>query len=382
MSEHLTSRKMDNLNSLCFLKILVCLCIPALTPFYVHAQVHDLLFTLDTTAHRYHYGYEKTSRVDTIYGSIQNLSGDSVNFVLSLTNIPSHTNFLTTANISGKNFSLELPDTSRVAALETIPIKIFIRFYELSPDTESMCFKVISLRDDAIYQHCIPIYVQGVIPPLQFTGGGNVQYLLGQPITTDTIHCEIKNITRDSVYYLFQVTAITKWKIDIKIGEKEIQGWDKGTLVGIGPFENLPVLVLLTPQTESADTQRLTFTVTPLPLQDSLEIQKRYVWLVVGAKSSISEEKYQPQRTRVYPNPSATSFTIIYTSELPKQKANIEIFNEDGAEVTDEFKITIFNDSIRIERKNAPSGSYFYRLVNKVSSQPSSVIGVGKFILQ
>jgi hypothetical protein len=74
-----------------------------------------------------------------------------------------------------------------------------------------------------------------------------------------------------------------------------------------------------------------------------------------------------------------TSNSTAYLYGISFTDAN---FDSQGRNVTSAFKIQIFSDSVTIERRNATSGTYYSRLIDKASGQPFSIIGAGHFVVQ
>jgi hypothetical protein len=111
-------------------------------------------------------------------------------------------------------------------------------------------------------------------------------------------------------------------------------------------------------------------------------MQEHCIPLYLQAASSVSQVEPLSASSALFPNPLTSSSFIALTPEQAAKKFEVKIFDSEGRNATNNFNINIFSDSVTIERRNAPSGMYYYRLVDKVSFQPSSIIGAGHFIVQ
>jgi hypothetical protein len=204
----------------------------------------------------------------------------------------------------------------------------------------------------------------------------------GQPYVWDTVHGSIQNVSADTAYLGFKITGGPnkfQWVIRTEIaGSPFIVG--SVAPIRIGPHDILPMRIIIGPYPEGPDTESVCFTLLSLP--DSIA-QEHCIPLYIYPTSSVSlqgESLSKPHE--FYPNPFRLSSTLVLTPEQSAQKASIKIYDDAGREMTNRFSIRISSDSVIVERQNVPPGSYIYRLLSKVSSQPSGVIGTGKFIVQ
>jgi hypothetical protein len=187
----------------------------------------------------------------------------------------------------------------------------------------------------------------------------------------DSVLGYIQNLTADSVYFNFEYPFVSQWLILPEI---------PGNPVGIGPHETLPVLIQLYPYPERPDTENACFIVTPL--HGSAAVQEHCISLYLLASSGVPLGEPSSNSSAFYPNPLTSSSIIVLTPEQAARKFKVNIFDESGRDVSKNFAIRVLGDSITIERRNAPSGSYYYRLIDEASSQPFSIIETGKFVVQ
>jgi hypothetical protein len=200
-----------------------------------------------------------------------------------------------------------------------------------------------------------------------------VRFQYGHPYVWDTVHGSIQNLTADSTYFSFKRTLPPQWIITTQIAVPRLDN------IGIGPHEVLPVLIGIMPYPEHPDTESECFTLISLP--DSA-VQEHCIPLYLDAPSGVAEEPFPSNPSGFYPNPFGSSSTLVLTPEQAVKKVTVKIYDAAGREMTSRFNIRISSDSVLIERRNAPSGSYYYRLLSKVSSQPSGIIGAGHFVVQ
>jgi hypothetical protein len=99
------------------------------------------------------------------------------------------------------------------------------------------------------------------------------------------------------------------------------------------------------------------------------------------AMSGITQREIPSQREILYPNPSSTSTTFLL-NDTDTRAIQIKVFDVLGRDRSSEFSIVFFTNKITLDRQKVSSGTYCYQLQNKVVSQPFSIIGTGKFVIQ
>lgn len=204
----------------------------------------------------------------------------------------------------------------------------------------------------------------------------------GGPKQWDTVYGSIQNLMEDSLFVGINQSFSPPWLVRAWIFDRYINAGplDTNKFV-LAPLVTLPLVIYIVPYPSGPDTSSACFTVQSL--HNNGESKRNCIPLYISSGvGSVSQETSLFNSSRIYPNPFTSSANILLTEEQSTQQFGVIIFDAAGQDATYQFRITIFGDSLSIERSGAAAGIYYYRLRSRVSPQFASIIGAGKFIVR